>query len=224
MLKARTSHPLARSVSARWEPINPSAPVMRILLSSRFMAFRFSSENWTCLDSWRFGGVGLFGKFRAIAVRGTGSRVHEFFDGGFLGGPEHVQETGYVRRVSQNRVFDGTGHGAQSGLVKDAVRARANLPACFQVADVAFDEREIFPLVRLDRLLDFVQVAPVAGGEVVEADDRLVERQELFQEVGAYEAGDSGYEPGFRAGFEAGENVFVGRHGFLIGFPELGRL
>ncbi len=115
----------------------------------------------------------------------------------FLCRPEHGQETGDVRRVGRDRVFEGAGHGAQSGLVKYAVRARANLPACFQVADVTFDEREIFPLVRIDRLLDFVQVAPVAGGEIVEAYDLLVRRQELFQEVGAYEAGDSGDEPGF---------------------------
>ncbi len=74
--------------------------------------------------------------------------------------------------------------------MKYAVRAGANLPACFQVADVAFEEREIFPPVRLDRLSDFVQVAPVAGGEIVEADDLPVQRQELFQKVGAYEACD----------------------------------
>jgi hypothetical protein len=44
----------------------------------------------------------------------------------------------------------------------------------------------------------------VAGREVVEADDALVEQQQGFDQVSADEAGSTGDEPGFRLGPQLG--------------------
>ena len=47
-----------------------------------------------------------------------------------------------------------------------------------------------------------VEVALVAGGEVVQSDDTLIELQQGFGQVAADEAGDPGDEPGFGLGLK----------------------
>jgi hypothetical protein len=54
------------------------------------------------------------------------------------------------------------------------------------------DEGEVLPLRWGDQGLDFVEVALVAGGEVVQADHALVEFEQGFQQVAADEAGYAG--------------------------------
>ena len=84
--------------------------------------------------------------------------------------------------------------------------------------------------------LHLVEVALVAGGEVVQADDRLVELQQGLEQVAADEAGDAGDQPCFGCFCEFTAAGCVGSvHGWLktpIGFgneegfpgsrPELG--
>ena len=155
-----------------------------------------------------------FGQARVVAVGGTGRGVGEAGHVFVLGGHQHVQETVDVRLVGGDRVFDGTGYRAEGRLVEDVVGTSNGFFAVFQVADVAFDEGEVGPLVGGDFALDFVQVVLVAGGEVVQADDGLIQLQEGFQQVGADEACYAGDEPGFGAGFEGFFNLFVaGCHG-----------
>src|SRR5512134_3257208 len=48
------------------------------------------------------------------------------------------------------------------------------------------------------RLAHLLQIAGIAGGVVVEADDDLVELQQRLQKVGADEAGDTRYQPAAR--------------------------
>ncbi len=52
----------------------------------------------------------------------------------------------------------------------------------------------------------------MAGGEVVEPDDGLVELEQGFQQVGADEAGDAGDEPGFGVGLELALDLGVAWH------------
>jgi hypothetical protein len=59
----------------------------------------------------------------------------------------------------------------------------------FQVSYVALDEAEVLPLRRGDQGFYFVQVALVAGGEVVEADHALVEFEQGLEQVAPDEAG-----------------------------------
>ena len=84
--------------------------------------------------------------------------------------------------------------------MEDVVCAFDGFFAVVQVADVSFYEGELGPLFSGDFALDFVQVVLVAGGEVVQADDGLVEAQQGFQQVGADKAGHAGDEPGFGIG------------------------
>ena len=49
-----------------------------------------------------------------------------------------------------------------------------------------------------DRGAHLVEIAPVAGGEIVEADDRLVELEQRLDQVRADEAGAAGHEPAQR--------------------------
>lgn len=66
---------------------------------------------------------------------------------------------------------------------------------------------------RGDQGLDLIQVVLVAGGEVVEPDDGLVELEQGFQQVGADEAGHAGDEPGFGVGLELVLDLGVGGEG-----------
>lgn len=61
------------------------------------------------------------------------------------------------------------------------------------IADIALDEKKAGPLFWGDQALDFIQVLLVPGGKVVQADDFLVELQEVLKKVGAYKPSEAGY-------------------------------
>jgi hypothetical protein len=60
--------------------------------------------------------------------------------------------------------------------------------AVFQIADITLNELEVSPLRGCDYALHFVQVALVAGGEVVQAHHALVELEKGFEQVAANES------------------------------------
>lgn len=84
--------------------------------------------------------------------------------------------------------------------------------AVLELANVALDELKVGPLLRGDQALHFVQVALVAGGEVVEADHALVKLEQGFEQVAADEAGHTGDEPGFWGLGELLQELFVSVH------------
>jgi len=127
-----------------------------------------------------------------VAIGGTGGGVGEAAYLFVLCGHQYVQETVDVGLISGDGVLDGARHGAQGGLVKDVICPLYGFAAVAKVADVAFDEAEATPLLFSDQGLDLVQVVLVAGGEVVQAHYCLVQFKQGFQQVGAYETGDSG--------------------------------
>lgn len=164
-------------------------------------------------------GVFYLGQARVVTVGRAGGGVGEADYPFIFGGHQHVQKTINVGLVGGDRVFDGSGDGAESGLVKDIIHAACRFSAVFQVSDVAFDEGEAGPLLGGDRLLDFIQVVLVAGGEVVQTDDGLVKAQQGFEQIGADEARHAGDEPSFGPGFEVLLYLFVaGCHGDSV-FP-----
>ena len=147
-----------------------------------------------------------------ITVGGTGSGISETAYLLVLGGHQHIQETVDIGLVGGYGIFDGARHGAQGGLVKDVVRALYGFAAVIQIADVALDEAEAGPLFFGDQSLDLIQVVLVAGGEVVQAHYCLVQLEQGFQQIGAYETGNAGDEPGFGVGLEVGFYFFVAGH------------
>lgn len=132
------------------------------------------------------------GQIRVVAVGGAGGGVGEALDLGVLGGDQHVQEAVDVGTVGGDGVLDGARYGAQGGLVEHVVHPFNRSYASLWIGDVAFQESEALPLFRCDQALHFVQVVAVAGGEVVQADDGLVQLEQGFKEIGADEAGYAG--------------------------------
>ena len=124
-----------------------------------------------------------------VAVGGTGGGVGEALNSFVLGRHQNVQKTVDVGLVGGDGVLDGTGHGAEGGLVKDVIGAGDGFFAVFQVADVAFDEGETSPLVCGDSVLYFAQIVVVASSEVVQAHYCLIQFEQGFQQVGADETG-----------------------------------
>lgn len=97
--------------------------------------------------------------------------------------------------------------------MQDVIDPLASAPTVIEVADIALDKGEAGPLVGRDEAHDFIQVALVAGGEVIEANDPLVELEKRLEQVGPDEAGYAGDEPGFRVLGEVEAEFFVARHG-----------
>lgn len=101
--------------------------------------------------------------------------------------------------------------------MQDVIHPLASSPAVVEVADIALDKGEARPLVGRDEAHDLIQVALVAGGEVVEADDPLIELEKGLEQVGPDEAGYAGDEPGLRVLGEVEAEFFVARHGCSMG-------
>ena len=92
--------------------------------------------------------------------------------------------------------------------MEDIIDAFAALPAGRRIADVAFDQGEPLPLRWRDQAAHFVQIAPVAGGEVVQSNNPLIPLEQGLQQVGADETGHSGHQPALgRVAELAGERV-----------------
>ena len=87
-------------------------------------------------------------------------------------------------------------------MVQHEVHAHAGFGAKRCVANVALVELQARPLRGEDGALDVVQVAPVAGREVIQADHALIQPQELLEQVRADKASHAGDQPALRLGTE----------------------
>lgn len=79
--------------------------------------------------------------------------------------------------------------------MQDEVNAGASLAAILEVADVAFDEAEVFPGKLANNRFYLIEVTLVTGSKIVEADDPLVVTEQSFEQVRADEAGNPGKQP-----------------------------
>ena len=76
----------------------------------------------------------------------------------------------------------------------------ARLPARRGIGDVAFDQHVALPRGRRHGALDFGEVAPVAGREIVQRHDVLVELEQRLHEMRTDEAGAARDQPASRSG------------------------
>lgn len=145
---------------------------------------------------WLADGVFHLGQAGVVTVGRAAGRVHETLHAFVARGHQHVEKAVDVGGVTGDRVGEAAWHRTESCLVENVVDTIAGVTAVFQFADVALEESKARPLFAGDHAANLVEVALVAGGEVIEADDRLVEGKQGFQKVRADEAGDPGDEPG----------------------------
>jgi hypothetical protein len=78
------------------------------------------------------------------------------------------------------------------------VGAFAGSAACLEVPDVTFDHSEVRNAVEWIPE-HFVQVRAMPSREVVDADNRLTEGEQLLKEIGADETGDACHDPYLRS-------------------------
>jgi len=90
--------------------------------------------------------------------------------------------------------------------------------AILKSADVAFHKVEVGPLRRAAKGLDLIEVMRVAGGEVIETNDPLVEFEQRVGQITADEVGDAGDESGCGDGFESLLQLLVPIHD--VRFPQ----
>jgi len=141
------------------------------------------------------------GQVRLVAIGGARGRVGETADLRVARGDQHVQEARAVHLMGRERVFKRPGHRAKGRLVQNVARAGAGRSAVVELADVALDQAKARPGLRPDAPAHLVQIAPVAGGEIVQSDDVLAERKQGFDQMRADETGCARHQPaaGLRA-------------------------
>jgi len=96
--------------------------------------------------------------------------------------------------------------------VQNNVNALTCALAGLKGAQIAFEKFKPFPLFRRNEVFDLKKIFFVAGGEVVQTDNRLVKAQQCLQQVRADEAGDTCHQPAARLLAERLAGLFVGCH------------
>ena len=72
--------------------------------------------------------------------------------------------------------------------MQDDVDRVANAAAGVEIDNVALDEQVTFPCFFADRTAYFVQVPAMAGLEIIDADDILIEPEQRFEQMRADES------------------------------------
>ena len=106
--------------------------------------------------------------------------------------------------MAAQRILHRERHRPERRLMQDEINARTGALARGQVADVTLQELKPRPLRRADERLDLLQVLPLAGREVIQADHPLVQFEQGLQQVRADETRDPGHQPGLGRGLEFG--------------------
>src|SRR5207253_734043 len=122
-------------------------------------------------------------------------------------------EAGDVHLVRLQRILDRARHRPERRLVEHEVDAAAGARAGLGISNVTLVETETSGLLARhggERLRD---VPLAARGEVVEADDALVEREQMLEEVRADEACAAGQQPGLWIAAEPQAQPLLWRRG-----------
>ena len=147
-----------------------------------------------------------------VAINCAARRVDKSFDVVVARGHQHVQKAAHIAGIGVQRVFDGTRHRTQRGLMQNQIHAPAGALTEFEVADVTLNEFEIPPPRWPDQLPYFPKVPFFAGLKIVHPDDVLVELEKGLNDVRADKPRGASDEPGFGPPRHFGSQFFVGRH------------
>jgi hypothetical protein len=83
-------------------------------------------------------------------------------------------------------------------MVQDKVSPLTDIMAGAKIANVTLHKPEAPPLLISNQPFHLSQIAPFAGGKIVEPDHPLIQSQQMFQQIGSDEAGNAGDQPCFR--------------------------
>ena len=131
------------------------------------------------------GHVLVLGQRRRVPVRGGRAGVDQPFHTGRARGDQDVQRRGDVGAVRGRGVVHGPRHGGNCRLMEHVVHARRSLCRHVCVRQIPFDELSG---------LDAGEVGAFARDQAVDDADAVPAAQELFRQVGADEAGATGYQ------------------------------
>jgi len=142
-----------------------------------------------CIGAEGFANFVLFlGQRFAVAVSRGARCVCKPFHFGFLRRIKNVDETGDIDFCRCHRVFDGTRHRPQRGLVQHVIRPGDGLAAHRNIADIPFDQSERAVVGKRRQVFAFT------GHEVVKHNNFIVQFQQGFDQIGTDEPGTAGYE------------------------------
>ena len=139
------------------------------------------------------------GQSRMVAVGGARRGINEALDLGVAGRHQHVDETRDIGLVGRQGVLDRARHRAQRRMMQHVSPRRSQ--ARRQSARSRMSPSMLVKLrhaVSPTNCPHLLQIAGIAGREVVEAHDRLPELEQCLQQIGADETGDPGDQPAAR--------------------------
>src|SRR5438876_1167979 len=134
-----------------------------------------------------------------VAVYSARRRVNKSLYAGVLRGNQHVHESVDIDRIRSQRIVHRPRNRTKRRVMEDELGACTGRAACPEVANISFDH------VKASCALEWpsenvVEICPIAGREIIDADHCLAKRQQLLKQVGADEASNAGNDPGFRRG------------------------
>src|ERR1051325_11752449 len=95
---------------------------------------------------------------RAISVHSAARGIDEGLNAAIPSSEHEVHRARDINRMSGERIIDRARNRAHGGLVKNVIDARAALPACREVTDVAILKGEAGPLLSGDATSHFLEV------------------------------------------------------------------
>src|SRR5688572_2084634 len=114
-----------------------------------------------------------------------------------------------VDAVRRHWIIDRAWNGSERSLVKHVVDVLHGLLAAAEIADIGTNELE-FSTRRCGRRHHVIEIRLIAGGEVVESNDRLPQSKKLLEQVRSDEASHARNEPGAWVLHEISPHAIVG--------------
>src|ERR1700674_1050871 len=165
------------------------------------------------------------GQAGMVTISRTRSGIDETLDARIPGSDQHVEKTGDVCRVGEDRFLERTWHRAESGMMTHEVHALHRRAAIVKSLNVGFYEGEVGPRLRTHQFPYLLKVGVITGGEIIEPNDCLVEREQGFHEIAADKASRTGNQPAVLVASQMAFYLSVfGRYGLQTDLQKAGNV
>src|SRR6516162_6292049 len=109
-----------------------------------------------------------------VSIGSRACGIDEAFHPTVTGSHEHVEKTGNIAFISEDRILDGERHRGESSLLKHVIDPVTDPSAHPEVPNVSFREGELSPLFSLNSVSDLFEIYPLACSEVIQSYYALV--------------------------------------------------